>query len=255
MFILSVLKDTIHIQPYDFYKSKYDALADEINRIYANKVIQEVGLCICLFDILSASEEIVHYGNGASYAKVKFQLVVFRPFIGEILEGKVSSNTPEGVKVTLGYFDDILIPTNNDDGWRFDFGSQVWVRLWDNPLPENLWKSAEDKYFIYGPPPKRTGAVAGQKVPQPGSSSLPSDVMIVGNNKSVTNIQPPNIVNADTTTGSNVIGGANATSVQQESKLLGAATTSSTYKLKQAPYEIVGSIAEVGLGLTSWAWD
>lgn len=38
MFILSVLKDTIHIQPYDFYKSKYDALADEINRIYANKV-------------------------------------------------------------------------------------------------------------------------------------------------------------------------------------------------------------------------
>ncbi|PKC08887.1 DNA-directed RNA polymerase III subunit RPC8 [Rhizophagus irregularis] len=212
MFILSVLKDTIHIQPYDFYKSKYDALADEINRIYANKVIQEVGLCICLFDILSASEEIVHYGNGASYAKVKFQLVVFRPFIGEILEGKVSSNTPEGVKVTLGYFDDILIPTNNDDGWRFDFGSQVWVRLWDNPLPENLWKSAEDKYlYMYmdkdqsikfrvieenftdigtkGPPPKRTGAVAGQKVPQP------------------------------------------------------------------APYEIVGSIAEVGLGLTSWAWD
>jgi len=39
-----------------------------------------------------------------------------------------------------------------------------------------------------GPPPKRTGAVAGQKVPQPGSSSLPSDVMIVGNNKSITNI-------------------------------------------------------------------
>lgn len=33
------------------------------------QVIQEVGLCICLFDILSASEEIVHYGNGASYAK------------------------------------------------------------------------------------------------------------------------------------------------------------------------------------------
>src|SRR2546423_1463859 len=38
MFILSILKDTIHIQPYNFYKSKYDALTDEINRIYANKV-------------------------------------------------------------------------------------------------------------------------------------------------------------------------------------------------------------------------
>ncbi|CAG8600266.1 2213_t:CDS:2 [Funneliformis caledonium] len=266
MFILSVLKDTIHIQPYDFYKSKYDALSDEINRIYANRIIQEVGLCICLFDILSASEEIVHYGNGASYAKVTFRIVVFRPFIGEILEGKVSSNTPEGVKVTLGYFDDILIPTNNDDGWRFDFGSQVWVRLWDNPLPENLWKSVEDKYlYMYmdkdqplkfriieekftdigtkGPPPKRTGAVAGQKVPQPGSSSLPSDVMIVGNNKSVTNLQQ-NIASGDiTATESNsTIGG---TSVLQGSRLLGATTVSSqTHKLKQAPYEIIGSVAE-----------
>jgi hypothetical protein len=102
-----------------------------------------------------------------------------------------------------------------------------------------------------GPPPKRTGAVAGQKVPQPGSSSLPSDVMIVGNNKSVTNIQPPNISNTDAAAGSNIVG---ATSVLQESKSLGAATTT-TYKLKQAPYEIIGSIAEVGLGLTSWAWD
>ena len=148
----------------------------------------------------------------------------------------------------------------------------------NHPIKINDWKSAEDKYlYMYmnkdqlikfrvieeiftdigtkGPPPKRTGAVAGQKVPQPGSSSLPSDAMIVGNNKSVTNVQPP--VNTDVAVaGSNVIGGANATSVLQESKLLGAATTTtSTYKLKQAPYEIIGSITEVGLGLTSWAWD
>lgn len=36
-----------------------------------SKVIQGVGLCICLFDILNASEEIVHYGDGASYARGK----------------------------------------------------------------------------------------------------------------------------------------------------------------------------------------
>ncbi|CAG8738327.1 6144_t:CDS:2, partial [Racocetra fulgida] len=192
MFILAVLRDTIHIQPYDFHKPKFDALTDEINRIYANKVIQDVGLCICLFEIISASEEIVHYGDGASYAKV-----VFRPFIGEIIEGTVSSNTFEGVK--------------------------VWVRLWDSQIPEENWTTPEDKYlYMYmdkdttirfrvieekftdvgtkGPPPKRTGAVAGQKVPMPSSSSLPSDVMIVGNNRggSIQNVNTDTTINAPT---------------------------------------------------------
>ncbi|CAG8447151.1 8307_t:CDS:2 [Diversispora eburnea] len=225
MFILTVLRDTIHIQPYDFHKPKYEALTDEINRIYANKVIQEIGLCICLFDILSASEEVVHYGNGASYANVTFRLVVFRPFIGEILEGTVSSNTAEGVKVTLGYFDDILIPTNQDDKWKFDHETQVWVRLWDNIIPEEEWESVEDKYlYMYmdkdlpirfrvidekftdvgtkGPPPKRTGMKTSS------SSTILSNKLIIPFNNT-----------------------------------------------KQVPYELIGSIAERGLGATVWNWS
>lgn len=42
MFILTMLKDTIHIQPYNFHRPKFDALNDEINRIYANKVNKKI---------------------------------------------------------------------------------------------------------------------------------------------------------------------------------------------------------------------
>ncbi|CAJ0629527.1 9017_t:CDS:2 [Entrophospora sp. SA101] len=259
---------TIHIQPYNFHRPKFDALGDEINRIYANKVVQGVGLCICLFDILNASEEIVHYGDGASYARVVFRLVVFRPFIGEIIEGKVSSNTSEGVKVSLGYFDDILIPTNLDDFWRFDYNFQVWVRLWDSHIPDNMWKTPEDKYlYMYmdkdqpikfrvieekftdtgskGPPPKRTGSIAGQPVPTPAPSSLPSDVMIVGNrNNSVTN----SVVGANNNSRNSNVNFSGGGSAVVGNNNIGVNTG------KQAPYELIGSIAEVGLGLTSWSW-
>ncbi|CAG8519307.1 15019_t:CDS:2 [Acaulospora morrowiae] len=279
MFILTVLKDTIHIQPYNFQKPKFEALTDEINRIYANKVIQEVGLCICLYDIISASEEIVHYGNGASYAKVTFRLIVFRPFIGEILEGMVSSNTTEGVKaknlnyqVTLGYFDDILIPTNQDDRWKFDHETQVWVRLWDNVAPEEDWETVEDKYlYMYmdkdlpirfrvidekftdvgtkGPPPKRTGAVAGQKAPMPASSSLPSDVMI----------NPIAVDSSNESGAGKITPGAMGTGSKpgpsQSSTMLGNKPTLSLTNIKQAPYELIGSIAERGLGATVWNWS
>lgn len=42
--------------------------------------------------------------------KVKFRLVMFRPFVGEVLEGKVRSSSEEGIHVSLGFFDDILVP-------------------------------------------------------------------------------------------------------------------------------------------------
>jgi DNA-directed RNA polymerase III subunit RPC8 len=38
MFILSVLKDTIKIEPADFRKPKQEAITDEVNKKYANKV-------------------------------------------------------------------------------------------------------------------------------------------------------------------------------------------------------------------------
>jgi len=39
-----------------------------------------------------------------------FRLVVFRPFVGEILIGWVSSCTEEGLNVKMEFFDDIFIP-------------------------------------------------------------------------------------------------------------------------------------------------
>jgi len=41
---------------------------------------------------------------------VTFRLIVFRPFKGEILTGRISSSTPAGIKVRLDFFEDILIP-------------------------------------------------------------------------------------------------------------------------------------------------
>eukprot|EP00163_Fabomonas_tropica_P008747 TRINITY_DN184_c1_g1_i16.p2 TRINITY_DN184_c1_g1~~TRINITY_DN184_c1_g1_i16.p2 ORF type:complete len:125 (-),score=9.41 TRINITY_DN184_c1_g1_i16:317-691(-) len=41
-----------------------------------------------------------------------YRHLVFRPFEGEILEGKVLSSSSEGVRITLGFFDNIYIPAH-----------------------------------------------------------------------------------------------------------------------------------------------
>lgn len=42
------------------------AIEDNINAKYANKVIQKIGLCISLYDLLWASEGLIRHGTGTA---------------------------------------------------------------------------------------------------------------------------------------------------------------------------------------------
>ncbi|RUS21621.1 hypothetical protein BC937DRAFT_92102 [Endogone sp. FLAS-F59071] len=104
MFVLALINDTVNIEPARFVQPKHVAITEELNKKYANK---EVGLCVCTHDIIEASEEFIHYGDGCSY----FRMVVFRPFIGEVMTGKVKSCTSSGVKGE--YYVTISLPMNS----------------------------------------------------------------------------------------------------------------------------------------------
>ncbi|CAA21883.1 DNA-directed RNA polymerase III subunit rpc8 [Schizosaccharomyces pombe] len=110
MFLLSRFSDIISIHPSNFWKPTKEALAEEIHKKYANKVIQNIGLAICVYDFLKIGEGIIKYGDGSSYMNVVFRLIIFRPFRGEVMLGKIKSCSEEGIRVTISFFDDIFIP-------------------------------------------------------------------------------------------------------------------------------------------------
>lgn len=120
MFVLVELKDTVRIPPSHFKFKLNDVIADELNRKLANKVslrllinsvssrnsilyclilqvYKDEGLCITLHDITKIEESYIFPGDGASHTKVTFRFIVFRPWMEEILIGKIRSCSPEGV--------------------------------------------------------------------------------------------------------------------------------------------------------------
>uniref|UniRef100_A0A060TCC8 DNA-directed RNA polymerase subunit n=1 Tax=Blastobotrys adeninivorans TaxID=409370 RepID=A0A060TCC8_BLAAD len=128
MFFLSKISDLIRIDPESFGKSTERAVEDEIHARFANKVIHNAGLCVCLYDIESIGDGMVKHGDGASFVKVVFRMVMFRPFVGEILVGWVSSCTEEGLKVKMEFFNDIHIPKSLlFDNCVFIPTEQAWV--------------------------------------------------------------------------------------------------------------------------------
>ncbi|GLD71833.1 DNA-directed RNA polymerase III subunit RPC8 [Lates japonicus] len=145
MFVLVEMVDTVRIPPWNFHRQLNEAIAEELNKKLANKVVYNVGLCICLYDITKLEDSYIFPGDGASHTKVHFRYVVFHPFLDEILVGKIKYCSQEGVHVTMGFFDDILIPAESlQQPAKFDEAEQVW--LWEYETDEG----AHDLYMDQG---------------------------------------------------------------------------------------------------------
>ncbi|KAJ3028981.1 UNVERIFIED_CONTAM: DNA-directed RNA polymerase III subunit RPC8 [Siphonaria sp. JEL0065] len=111
MFSVITLEDTVRVLPTDQRKGLPTAVTDELNKKYSNRIKPKVGLCIRVLDIIEIGDGIVHAClDGSGMHRTKFRLIIFKPFVGEILTGKVVNQSPEGLRVSLEFFDDILIP-------------------------------------------------------------------------------------------------------------------------------------------------
>lgn len=137
MFILTKIADLVQIAPEDFSKRSIDAIEDNINAKYSNKVIQKIGLCICLYDLHWASEGLIGHGTGLVNVNAEFRMVVFRPFKGEVMIGRIRSSTPAGINLRTDFFDDIFVPFEElPEGAEYNHSEQLWI-----------WNLGEDRLF------------------------------------------------------------------------------------------------------------
>ena len=68
MFHLSTIRDIVRVLPEFFAKDRITAITDELNKKYANRVLHQVGLCLCVHDLLEIGEGHVHPCQDGSYA-------------------------------------------------------------------------------------------------------------------------------------------------------------------------------------------
>ncbi|XP_017771169.1 PREDICTED: DNA-directed RNA polymerase III subunit RPC8 [Nicrophorus vespilloides] len=132
MYILAEMENVTRIPPDVFNLKLNTVIARELDKKLANKVVLNVGLCIALHDITKLQDSFIFPGDGASHTRVTFRYIVFRPFVEEILLGKIRSCTKDGVQVSMGFFDDIIIPPSAlQHPSRFDETEQAWIWEYD----------------------------------------------------------------------------------------------------------------------------
>ncbi|KAI0197621.1 RNA polymerase III subunit Rpc25 [Astrocystis sublimbata] len=133
MFILTKIADLVQIPPSQFEQHSRVAIENIINAKYSNRVIQKIGLCICMYDLLWASEGLIGHGNGLVNVNVEFRMLVFRPFKSEILFGKITKADADGLKIRTDFFEEIFVPyTELPPNTEYDHNEHVWVWVVDD---------------------------------------------------------------------------------------------------------------------------
>lgn len=127
MFVLVVVEDKIKVQPDQFDQDLLTVLEDQIEIKYVNKVLPDSGLCISLYDFVEIGDPYIYPAEGSSHQQVKFRLVVFKPFLGEVIVGNIIESNSNRIRVSLGFFHDIIIPSNHmQNPCIFDTKTQLW---------------------------------------------------------------------------------------------------------------------------------
>ncbi|KEZ40001.1 hypothetical protein SAPIO_CDS8985 [Scedosporium apiospermum] len=112
------IADLVQIAPEDFSKQSAVAIEDNINAKYSNKVIQNIGLCICFYDLLWASEGLIGHGTG--------------------LVNVNGNSTPQGIHLRTDFFDDIFVPYDQlPEGCEYNHSDQLWI-----------WNVEEDRLYF-----------------------------------------------------------------------------------------------------------
>ncbi|XP_027346875.1 DNA-directed RNA polymerase III subunit RPC8 [Abrus precatorius] len=142
MFYLSRINHKLRLPPSRLALPIQEAIHIELEKLFLDKVIANLGLCIYVYDIISIEGGFVFPGDGAPTYTVVFNLVMFRPFVGEIITARLLSSDADGLRLTLGFFEDIYVPAhhlpnpnhfvaepvNSKKGiWFWDFNGQSYA--------------------------------------------------------------------------------------------------------------------------------
>lgn len=74
--------------------------------------------------------------DGGAHVNVEFRMIVFRPFKGEVLTGRISSATAAGVKVRTDFFDEVFVPAAAlfEGSWLYvlftSLSSFIYIWFW-----------------------------------------------------------------------------------------------------------------------------
>ena len=124
MFLLHTLDIKIDCQPEKLSENFRESITSKVDETFLGKIIKGEGICITIYDMKIIETLII---EGFLQSRVILRLVMFKPFIGEVLTGKICECDKEGIEVDLVFCSAFIPAAFLNESSRFDELEGVFV--------------------------------------------------------------------------------------------------------------------------------
>lgn len=102
MFYLIEVEDHVRVEPKHFGLPTMEAIEKQLNDSFVGKVDKELGYVISVVGVDGVEDGVIVPGDGAAFYKSKFNLVVWKPELQELVYGTISEITNFGAFMQIG---------------------------------------------------------------------------------------------------------------------------------------------------------
>ncbi|TXT56973.1 MAG: DNA-directed RNA polymerase subunit E' [Candidatus Thorarchaeota archaeon] len=105
MYSIVTVRDIVRIPPREFGEPLEEAALTHLRKASENVLDRDIGLMIAVIDIEDIGAGRLMPGDGATYHSVVYQVLVFKPVRGELVEGNVVEIMDFGAFIRMGPLD------------------------------------------------------------------------------------------------------------------------------------------------------
>jgi|SRR3989344_290917 len=102
MFYLANVEDHVRVEPRLFGLLTKDAVEQQLNESYVDSITKDLGFVISVISVDRVGDGIIIPGDGATYYRSRFTLLVMRPELHELVYGTIDEITNFGAFIGLG---------------------------------------------------------------------------------------------------------------------------------------------------------
>jgi DNA-directed RNA polymerase subunit E' len=125
MYVLTKLEDVVRIPPHRFGEDRKKVIEELVHTSIEGTMKKDTGLTILAASVESYGEGIIIHGDGAIYQKVKFDALVYRPELQEVVDGDVVDVVEFGAFIRMGPLDALCHTSQiTDDFVKVNIGAK-----------------------------------------------------------------------------------------------------------------------------------
>ncbi|MBD3230863.1 MAG: DNA-directed RNA polymerase [Candidatus Lokiarchaeota archaeon] len=128
MFKLIEIESTISIPPNRFYEDIDKVALEILQKNYEEKITSDLGFIIAVDSVTEVGIGKLIPGDGAAHHNCRFKILVFKPNLHEVVEGKIVEVVDFGVFIRLGCIDGLVhVSQITNDFITFDGNKSMLV--------------------------------------------------------------------------------------------------------------------------------